>query len=283
MHFTYHDCCGIVNKVIALIMKTKKEVIMNLKNVILEKKETIAILTINHPPVNTFNLETVRDMETAVTDVEKDKAIRVLIITGGGNKGFSAGFDVTDAANGDELLALGHKLWRRIELFPKPMIACINGFAFGAACELALCCHFRMMEKKERATIGLPELNLGMIPTWGGTQRLPRLIGKTKALELILMSRKLSPEEALSVGLVSSLSEPGCAMEDAMTLAKMLSKRPPLAVAATLKTVGLALDTEIDDGINAEIEAMKKLQGSKDIIEGFTAFMEKREPVFMGE
>lgn len=256
---------------------------MTCKNVILEKKNRIAVLTLNHPPVNTFNLETVKDMESAIIDVEEDKNIRALIITGGGDKGFSAGFDVTDAANGDEMMALGHKLWRKIELLSKPVIACINGFAFGAACELALCCHFRIMENRDKARIGLPELNLGMIPAWGGTQRLPRVVGKTKALEMILFSKKITPEEALSIGLVNKVSEAGRVMEDAMELAETLAKRPPLAVAGTLKSVGLALETDIDVGLNVEIEEMKKIQNTKDIIEGFMAFMEKREPVFRGE
>lgn len=256
---------------------------MILDNIILEKSGHIAVLTLNHPPVNTFNLATILDMEKAVQEIEDDREIRVMIITGGGEKGFSAGFDVTDAANGDELLDKGHKLWRQIELFPKPVIACLNGFTFGAACELALCCHFRIMEKRDGSIIGLPELNLGMIPTWGGTQRLPRLVGKSKALELILLGEKITPEEALEINLVNRVSESKRVMEDAMELALELAKRPPLAVASTLKTVGMALDTDIDDGIKVEITEMKKLQASTDIIEGFIAFMEKRDPVFKGE
>ncbi len=252
-------------------------------NVILEKKNHIATLTLNHPPVNSFNLATIIDMEKAVADIEADTDIRVMIITGGGEKGFSSGFDVSDAANGDEMLVKGHKLWRQIECFPKPVIAGLNGFALGAACELALCCHFRIMEKREKATIGLPELNLGMIPAWGGTQRLPRQIGKTKALDMILLSKQITPDEALKIGLVDQVSEPGSLMEDAMALAELLAKKPPLAVTATLKTVGMAIDSDIETGINAEITEMKALQQSTDIIEGFMAFMEKREPVFKGE
>ncbi len=255
---------------------------MTYENVILEKKGNIGILTLNHPPVNTFNLATILDMEKAIQEIEDEKDIRVMIITGGGEKGFSAGFDVTDAANGDEMLVKGHQLWRKIELFPKPVIACLNGFTFGAACELSLCCHFRIMENRDGAKIGLPELDLGMIPTWGGTHRMPRLVGKTKALELILLSKKITPDEALEIGLVSQVSEPGKVMDDAMELAELLVKRPPLAVASTLKTVEISLDTNIDDGIKVEVEEMKKLQTSQDIIEGFMAFMEKREPNFKG-
>ena len=180
------------------------------------------------------------------------------------------------------MLVKGHQLWRKIERFPKPVIACLNGFTFGAACELSLCCHFRIMEKRKGAKIGLPELNLGMIPAWGGTQRLPRLIGKVKALELILLSRHITPDEALGIGLINQVSEDGKVMEDAMALAELLVKKPPLAVTSALKMIELTFDTPLDDGIMVEVEEMKKLQTSQDIIEGFMAFMEKREPVFKG-
>ncbi|MCG8634221.1 MAG: enoyl-CoA hydratase-related protein [Desulfobacterales bacterium] len=256
---------------------------MELENIILEKKDQIALLTLNHPPVNTFNLSTLKDMEKAVEEVENDSGCRVMIITGGGKKGFSAGFDVSDAANGDEMLVRGHQLWRKIELFPKPVIACLNGFAFGAGCELALCCHFRIMENKAGSKIGLPELNLGMIPAWGGTQRLPRLVGKPKALEMILFSKKVTPEEALEIGLVSQVAQEGMALEDSMALASVIVKRPPIAVAGALKTIGMSLDVGIDEGLRAEMEEMKRIQKSADLIEGFQAFMEGREPEFQGK
>jgi enoyl-CoA hydratase/carnithine racemase len=161
---------------------------MELENIILTKKKSISIITINHPPVNAWNWATIQDFERALDDVENDHNVRVIIITGAGEKCFSAGFDVRDAANAPKTSPKARQLWRRIDRFPKPVIAAINGYALGGGLELAMCCQFRIMVNAPGAMVGLTELNLGIIPGWGGTQRLPLLVGKTKALEMILFS-----------------------------------------------------------------------------------------------
>jgi len=159
----------------------------------------------------------------------------------------------------------------------------VNGFALGGGCELALSCHFRIMVNSERAVIGLPEIGLGFMPGWGGTQRLPRLVGKTKALEMLLFGARINAPEALSIGLVSKISQPGQLMDDAREFAKVLAKKAPIAMRAILDTVSRGLDTTIDQGLKIELETVQSVQQTKDAKEGMAALVEKREPVFTGE
>ena len=256
---------------------------MAYENVILEKKDHVGILTINHPPANAINLATLIDMEGALDELEKDKDVRVVILTGGGEKGFSAGFDVSDAANADKTAVKGSALWTRIDRFPKPVIAAINGFALGGGCELALSSTFRIMVDSPKAVIGLTELNLGIIPGWGGTQRLMRVVGKAKALDMILFSKRLTAKEALEIGLINKTAAPGEALKEALELAAVLVERPPLAVTAVLKAMSAGLDKGIDEGLKVELEGSGIVAKSKDSKEGFAAFFEKRKPVFKGE
>ena len=158
-----------------------------------EKKGYVALLTINHPPANTWNLATMEAFEHAVDAAEKDPEVRVVIITGAGEKHFSAGFDVKDAANGPIISPKGRRLWRHIDRFPKPVVAAINGYAMGGGLELALACHFRIMADAPKTVLGLTELNLGIIPGWGGTQRLTQVVGRAKALDMILFSKTVTP------------------------------------------------------------------------------------------
>jgi enoyl-CoA hydratase/carnithine racemase len=254
---------------------------MDFKNILYEKQGSIATLTLNRPPANSVNLATLEDIEKALDETENDKNIRVLVITGAGEKGFSAGFDVSDAANGHITGPKGQAVWTRIDRFPKPIIAAINGYAFGGGCELAMASTFRVMQ--ENAKIGLTELNLGIIPGWGGTQRMPRILGKSKALELILFSKRLTAREALEIGLVDRVSNEGELMKDIMEMAGFLAQRPPLAVAAVLKAVNTGIEKGLDEGTKAEWEGTRAVSSSKDALEGFTAFLEKRAPNFTGE
>lgn len=256
---------------------------MELENIGIEKNDHIAVVTINHPPANAWNLATMEDFAKALDDVEQDTTIRVVIITGSGEKCFSAGFDVSDAGNAAKTVPLGRELWRRVDRFTKPVIAAINGFALGGGLELALACHFRVMVDTPKATIGLTELNLGIIPGWGGTQRLASVVGKTKALDMILFSKKVGAREALEIGLINKISEPGKTLEDATTLATELSKRPPLAVSSVLKAMSAGDYEGIDQGLAVEAEGSDRVSTSNDAIEGFMAFMQKREPNFTGE
>jgi len=256
---------------------------MSYDNLILERKDHIAIITLNHPPVNAWNLGLMNDFEKAVDEIEGDKDVRVLILTGAGEKCFSAGFDVSDAANSHITSPKGRDIWTRLDRFTKPVIAAINGFAMGGGLELALCCHFRIMVDDPKATVGLTELNLGIIPGWGGTQRLTRVVGKAKALDMILFSKRIDAKEALSIGLVNQITTKDKLMDDAIALAEVLAKRPPLAVGAVMRAISAFDYSGLDAGLKVEEEGSAVVGKSKDCIEGFTAFLEKREPVFRGD
>ena len=256
---------------------------MELENIKIEKKDHIALITIDHPPANAWNLATMLDFEKAVDDVENDKDVRVVILTGAGEKCFSAGFDISDAANGHKTSPKGCELWRRIDHFPKPVIAAINGFALGGGLELALCCQFRIMADAPKVMLGLTELNLGIIPGWGGTQRLPLVVGKAKALDMMLFSKKVGAREALEIGLVNQISTPENLMADVFAFAGKLAERPPIAVSCVLNAVSAGSYEGVDEGLRVENEGSKIVGSSKDCIEGFTAFLEKREPAFKGE
>jgi enoyl-CoA hydratase/carnithine racemase len=256
---------------------------MQLENIILTKQNYSAIITINHPPANAWNWATMQDFEKALIAVENDHGIRVVIITGAGEKCFSAGFDVGDVGNSEKTSPKARELWRRIDRFPKPVIAAINGYALGGGLELALCCQFRIMVDSPEASVGLTELNLGIIPGWGGTQRLPLLVGKAKALDLILFSKKISATEALEAGLVNQVSAPGKLMNDALALAEKLAERPPLAVGCVLRSIAAGAYEGLDEGLKVEEEGSKIVRQSEDCKEGFSAFLEKREPVFKGK
>ncbi len=256
---------------------------MEYKNFILERHGNIRIVTINRPPANAWNLDAMEEFEKIIVESENEKQTRVVIITGAGEKSFSAGFDITDAENAPKTSPKGRDLWKRIDRFPKPVIAAINGFALGGGLELALACHFRIMVDDPKVRLGLTELNLGIIPGWGGTQRLPRLIGRARALDMILFSRTVDAKESLEIGLVNRLSPRERLMEEALDLAGKLVERPPLAVGWVLKAMAAGIYDGIDEGLRVEAEGSAFVRRTKDRIEGFNAFLEKREPRFRGE
>jgi enoyl-CoA hydratase/carnithine racemase len=258
---------------------------MAYENVIIDKEGNIGIITLNRPPANPINYAVLDELDKALTELEEDKAIRALIITGAGERGFSVGFDVkvAGALEAEKIGAKGHEVFTRIERYSKPVVAAINGFALGGGCELSMACHFRVMVDKERVVIGCPEVNLGIIPGWGGTQRLPRLIGKTRALDMLIFGKRINAPEALNIGLITKVSQPGELMKDAKELAGRLAKQAPLAVKAILESVNMGLETSIDEGLKIEGKNLDMVSSSKDAIEGMTAFMQKRAPQFKGE
>ncbi len=256
---------------------------MKYENLILDVGNHIAIITIDHPPANTWNLAVMQEFEQAIDRVESDDDIRVLVITGAGEKVFSAGFDVNEAANASIISTMGREIWKRVDRFEKPVIAAINGFAFGGGLELAIACHFRIMADDQKAMVGLTELNLGIIPGWGGTQRLPRLVGRAKALAMILLSRRLGAKEALEIGLVDTLSAPGALMDDVLAFARELCERPPIAVRWVLKAMSSGLYEGLEEGLRVEAEGSARVRETQDRKEGFAAFLEKRKPHFKGK
>lgn len=258
---------------------------MAYENLIIEREENVGIITLNRPPANPINLAVLDELDTVLTEWEKDKALRAIIITGAGERGFSAGFDLKTAGTpeGEKSMSRGQEVFSRIEKYPKPVIAAVNGFALGGGCELAMSCHFRIMVNSERVVMGQPEIDRGIIPGWGGTQRLPRLVGKTKALEMLLLGTRINAPEALNIGLITRVSQPGQLMNDAKELARALVKKAPVAVQVILDAVTRGLETTTDQGVKIELEGSQRVSKTKDAMEGAMAFIEKREPVFTGE
>ncbi len=256
---------------------------MSYETLLLDRQGKVAVLTLNRPPQNAVSYAMLGEIEKAIEEVASDKDARVLVITGSGERSFSAGMDVGDAISHPDVGEVGRALWTKIDRLEKPTIAAINGHALGGGCELALACHFRFMASSERAKIGCPELNLGIIPGWGGTQRLTRLLGRSKALELMLRSKRLSPDEALAIGLVDGVYPPDQLMSQVMELANELSEKAPLAVRAVIRAVRAHLEKGIDAGLQVETDEVAIVTKSADAVEGFTAFMEKRKPNFKGE
>ena len=255
---------------------------MSYQDITVTTRDFVSTITLNRPPANAINLGIREELNQAIIELEQNKDTRVVIITGAGDKGFSVGMDVTDIAN-IKKGPNGNDVFSHIDRLTKPVIASINGHALGGGCELALACHFRFMTDNPKATIGCPELNLGITPGWGGIQRLPRLLGRSKALDMILFSKRLLPQEALAIGLVDRVFPRAELMKETMAFALALTKRPPIAVSGVLNGMAVGLEKGIEEGIRVDREWADRIAKSADAKEGFTAFLEKREPVFKGE
>ncbi|MFQ5898899.1 MAG: enoyl-CoA hydratase/isomerase family protein [Candidatus Methylomirabilia bacterium] len=246
-------------------------------------EESHAVVTLNRPPANAISEQLVKDLNTALDELEQDPAVLSVIITGAGEKIFCAGADLGSAFSGGEVerfIKFGNTVLRRIERFPKPVIAAINGHAMGGGCEIAMACHLRVM--KETARIGQTESNLGILPGYGGTQRLPRLIGRTKALEFLILGTQMPAAEAHQLGLVNRLSREGETLDDAKAMARLIAKRAPLATRLIIQAVDDGLNAAIDQGLEAETRAFLATLRTEDAAEGIQAFFQKREATFKG-
>lgn len=249
-----------------------------------ERLDGYVVAAINHPPANALGQGVLSDLNTLLDESLNDSEVRAIVITGTGEKLFSAGADITEFAGlqaGGKPKINGHDVFLKIENYPKPVIAAIQGSAFGGGNELAMSCHLRILSAA--AKIGLPEVKLGIIPGWGGTQRLPRLIGKTKALEVMLTGDPLSAEDALKYGLVNKVVPADAVLTEAKALAARLAKGAPLAIREILKAVTQGLNTTIEEGIKIEQAGSAVVFASEDAKEGSTAFFQKRPPNFKGK
>jgi enoyl-CoA hydratase/carnithine racemase len=256
---------------------------MAYETLLLDKQGYVTILTLNRPSTNAVSYIMLQELDKALDEVAADKESRVLVVTGSGEKAFCAGMDVGDAVSHPDVGNVGRGIWTKLDRFEKPTIAAINGHALGGGCELSLACHFRYMADNGKAVMGCPELNLGIIPGWGGTQRLTRLLGRNKALDLMLNSKRLSPREALSLGLVDGIYPPDQLIPQVMEKAQALAEKAPLAVRSAIRAVCAHEDCGIEEGLRLEGEGADICASSQDAIEGFTAFMQKRKPEFKGE
>jgi enoyl-CoA hydratase len=260
---------------------------MNYENILLATENTIATITINRPTkLNALNVATIQELHHAFNTLELDANVRVIIITGIGEKAFVAGADIAEFANfsveeGAQLAAQGQELlFDFVEKLKTPVIAAVNGFALGGGLELAMACHFRIAS--DNAKMGLPEVSLGVIPGYGGTQRLPQLVGKGRAMELIMTAGMIDAETAKNYGLVNHVVAQTELLTFATGIASKIIKNSPMAISQAIK----AINANFKDGVNGyetEIKAFGKCFGTEDFKEGTTAFLEKRKAIFVGK
>lgn len=256
---------------------------MELKTIIYEKKGSIVLIKLNRPKaLNALNNSLLDDLSEAVNEVEKDDEVKVAIITGEGIA-FAAGADIDymkdfNAIQGLEYVERGQGVYRHIERVKKPFIAAINGFALGGGCELTMACDIRIASTK--AKMGLPETGLGIIPGFGGTQRLSRLIGDAKAKELIFTAAQVNAEEALSIGLVNKVVEPEQLLAEAIKMAETIASKAPIAVGLAKDAINRGRQVDIDSGMTIEAANVAITFSTEDLHEGMHAFVEKRPAVF---
>jgi enoyl-CoA hydratase/carnithine racemase len=249
----------------------------------LEREESFVVITLSRPPANAISEALMRDLDNALSAVAQDDSVRAVIVTGAGDRIFCAGADLGSAFAGGDIahfIRFGNGVLRKIERFPKPVIAAMNGHALGGGCEIAMACHFRLL--KETARMGQTESNLGIIPGYGGTQRMPRLIGRTKALEFLILGTQVPASECLTLGLVNRLTREGETLADAKTLARLLARRPPIAMRLLIEAVDDGLEAPIDQALEIETRAFLQTLRTEDAAEGLQAFFAKREPEFKG-
>ena len=256
---------------------------MPYETIALDREETYAVITLNRPPANAISETLMRELNAALSDVESDAGVRSVIITGAGDRIFCAGADLGNAFSGPDVatfIRFGNSVVRRIERFPKPVVAAINGHALGGGCEIAMGCHVRIL--KETARMGQTESNLGITPGYGGTQRFPRLIGRGRALEHLILGTQIPAAECYRIGLVNRLAKEGETLDDAKALARELGKRPPVATRLIIEAVDDGIQAPIDQAIEVEIRAFLQSLKTEDASEGIQAFFAKRPAEFKG-
>src|SRR5262244_2177118 len=260
---------------------------MAYENLLYEKKDGIARITFNRPKVlNALNRKTVEELRDALTDAKNDAAVRVLILAGGGEKAFVAGADINELAqqtpvNGKEFSIFGQGVFHLLETMGKPSICAINGFALGGGCEVALACSIRIASRS--AKLGQPEVKLGILPGYGGSQRLARLCGKGVAHELCLTGEMITAEEAQRIGLVNHIHEPAELLPAAETMAKKIIANAPVAVKYTMEAIERGVEMAQQEGLFLEATLFGLSCATEDMREGTKAFLEKRPAGFKGK
>jgi enoyl-CoA hydratase len=259
---------------------------MSFSNLLTEKKGGVMIITINRPEkLNALNRDTIHELNLALNEAQADEEVRCILLTGSGQKAFVAGADISEFAHFsvEEGRKLSHegqlKLFDKIENLHKPVIAAVNGFALGGGLELAMACHIRIAS--DNARLGLPEVSLGVIPGYGGTQRLPILIGRGRANQLIFSAEMISAETAASWGLVNKSVPQDQLMAECEALAEKICKNSPKAIGLAIEAVNAGFEDGVD-GFEVEIDAFGRAFGTEDFKEGTSAFLEKRKPAFSG-
>jgi enoyl-CoA hydratase len=260
---------------------------MAYENILFEKKDGIAYITFNRPKVlNALNRKTVEELRDALIEARDDASVRVLILTGAGEKSFVAGADISELAqrtpvDGKDFSLFGQSVFHILETIGRPSICAINGFALGGGCEMALCCSIRLASKT--AKIGQPEVKLGIIPGYGGSQRLARLCGKGVAHELCLSGEMITAEEAQRIGLVNHVYEPAELLPAAEALAKKIIVNAPLAVKYTMEAIERGVEMPLEEGLFLEATLFALSCATEDMREGTKAFLEKRKAEFKGK
>jgi enoyl-CoA hydratase len=260
---------------------------MGYENLQLEHKDGVTVVTVNRPKkLNALNTQTIAELDAVFATLASDEGVRGVILTGSGEKAFVAGADIAeltglDAEAGRALSERGHRVFDRIEWLGKPVVAAVNGFALGGGCELALACHVRLAS--ENASLGTPEVKLGLMCGYGGTQRLPRLVGRGAALEILLTGKQVDAEEALRLGLVNRVVPLEQLLPDAEALVRKMIANGPLALRATLEAVHGGLDRPLAEAQEGEAQLFGDLCATADAAEGTRAFLEKRAPRFRGQ
>ena len=259
---------------------------MAFDNLLLERDGAIAIVTINRPKVlNALNTQTIDELRRAILELKRDEAVRVVILTGAGEKSFVAGADINELAvqtpaTGRQLALSGQHVFDVIENMGKPVIAAINGYALGGGCELAMACTLRLAA--DSAKIGQPEVALGLIPGYAGTQRLPRLVGRGKAMEMILTGAPITADEAQRIGLVNRVVPAAALMSEARMLAEHLAKGAPIAMRYIITAVNKGADIPFAEACQYEATLFGLVASTDDMREGTSAFLEKRKAEFKG-
>jgi len=260
---------------------------MEFKNTLYDKREGIATITINRPQaLNALNEETVLEILSRVSDARRDESIKVMVITGAGDRAFCAGADLNmmkgaSGYKGMRLSQVGQKLTMEIEDGEKPIIAAINGYALGGGLELAMACDLRIAS--ENSKLGQPEVNVGLIPGWGGTQRLPRFVGKGKAKEMIFTGNRIDAKTAERLGLVNKVVPFDQLESTVKELALELMSKPPIAIGLAKQLINNSTETDMKVGLTNEAEAFGIIASTEDFKEGVNAFLEKRKPQYKGE